>query len=89
LAGDPRFGDVASRLKVAGMCAEWWSLYIARLAEMYLRRLPRRPGFAGQRGQNLVEYGLILLLAVLAVIGGLALIGPVLGNIFSNVRPAL
>jgi pilus assembly protein Flp/PilA len=43
----------------------------------------------GQRGQGLVEYALILLLAVLAVIGGLALLGPTLANIFSNVRPAL
>jgi pilus assembly protein Flp/PilA len=40
-------------------------------------------------GQNLVEYSLIILLVVLAVIFGLALIGPALGSIFSNVVPAL
>jgi Flp pilus assembly pilin Flp len=51
--------------------------------------LAGRPRFAGQRGQNLVEYSLIILLVVLAVLGGLVLIGPVLGSVFSNVKPAL
>jgi Flp pilus assembly pilin Flp len=51
--------------------------------------LAGRPRFAGQRGQNLVEYSLIILLVVLAVVGGLVLVGPVLGSIFSNVVPAL
>lgn len=40
----------------------------------------------GERGQNLVEYTLILLLVVLAVIGGLVLLGPAIGSIFSNVH---
>ena len=51
--------------------------------------LTGRSHCAGQRGQNLVEYSLIMLLVVLAVIGGLVLIGPVLGNVFSNVKLAL
>ena len=54
-----------------------------------MRMLPRRLFRVGQRGQGFVEYALILLLAVLAVIGGLALVGPVLANIFSGVTPAL
>jgi Flp pilus assembly pilin Flp len=43
----------------------------------------------GERGQNLVEYTLILLLVVLAVIGGLVLLGPAIGSVFSSVRPIL
>jgi Flp pilus assembly pilin Flp len=45
--------------------------------------------FSLQRGQNLVEYSLIILFVAIAVVGALALIGPVLGSIFSNVKPAL
>jgi Flp pilus assembly pilin Flp len=50
-------------------------------------RTPRRRH--RQSGQNLVEYSLIILLVVLAVIFGLVLVGPMVGSIFSNVRPAL
>jgi Flp pilus assembly pilin Flp len=57
-------------------------------AQMYrLYTWDRR--FKLQRGQNLVEYSLIILFVAIAVIGALALIGPVLGSIFSNVKPAL
>lgn len=57
--------------------------------EGIMRMLTGRPRFAGQRGQNLVEYSLIILLVVLAVIGGLIIVGPMVGSIFSNVVPAL
>lgn len=43
----------------------------------------------GEHGQSLVEYVLIILLVAIAVIGGLVLVGPVLGSIFSQVVPAL
>jgi pilus assembly protein Flp/PilA len=46
---------------------------------------PRR----GQRGQGLVEYALIILFVAIAVIAILALLGPVIGRIFSQVTPAL
>jgi pilus assembly protein Flp/PilA len=38
-----------------------------------------------QRGQGLVEYALILVLVALIVILILALMGPAIGNIFSNI----
>ncbi|MEO8610228.1 MAG: pilus assembly protein [Chloroflexota bacterium] len=38
-----------------------------------------------EEGQGLVEYALILVLVALAVIVVLALLGPAIGNIFSNV----
>jgi pilus assembly protein Flp/PilA len=37
------------------------------------------------RGQGLVEYALILLLVVLAVIAVIYLLGPTIGNLYSNV----
>jgi pilus assembly protein Flp/PilA len=43
----------------------------------------------GERGQNLVEYSLIILFVAIAVFGALAVLGPLIGSIFSNVRPAL
>ena len=38
-----------------------------------------------QNGQGLVEYALILALVALVVIGILLLLGPVVGNAFSNI----
>ena len=41
--------------------------------------------FQSQNGQGLVEYALILVLVVLIVIAVLMLLGPIVGNLFSNV----
>lgn len=37
------------------------------------------------RGQSFLEYGLIILLIVLVVVGALTLIGPALAHIFSQI----
>lgn len=42
-----------------------------------------------QRGQGLVEYALIILFVAIAVFAVLALLGPAIGNIFSQIKPAL
>ena len=42
-----------------------------------------------QEGQGLVEYALILVLVAVVVIVILALLGPAIGNIFSNIVTAL
>ena len=41
--------------------------------------------FKKTNGQGLVEYALILLLVVLAVIAVIYLLGPTIGNLYSNV----
>jgi len=38
-----------------------------------------------QNGQGLVEYAFILVLVVLIVIAVLTLLGPIVGNLYSNV----
>lgn len=38
-----------------------------------------------EQGQGLVEYALILMLIALIVIAVLALLGPAIGNVFSNI----
>jgi pilus assembly protein Flp/PilA len=38
-----------------------------------------------QEGQGLVEYALIMILVSIIVIGALTLIGPSIGNVFSNI----
>jgi pilus assembly protein Flp/PilA len=38
-----------------------------------------------QNGQGLVEYALILIMVAIIVFGILLLLGPVIGNVFSNV----
>ena len=45
--------------------------------------------FNDNKGQGLVEYALILVLMAVVVIVVLAILGPALGNIFSNVIQAL
>jgi len=42
-----------------------------------------------EEGQGLVEYALILVLVAVVVIIILALLGPAIGNIFSNIINAL
>ncbi len=44
---------------------------------------------AREKGQGLVEYALILVLVAIVVIVILALLGPAVGNVFSNVVAAL
>ena len=38
-----------------------------------------------ERGQGLVEYALILVLVAIVVIAILLILGPVVGNVFSNI----
>ncbi len=42
-----------------------------------------------EEGQGLVEYALILVLVAVVVIVILAILGPAIGNIFSNIVSAL
>jgi len=53
------------------------------LREFIMLYMPR------EEGQGLVEYALILVLVAVVVIVILALIGPSVGNIFSNIVGAL
>ena len=45
--------------------------------------------FQSQNGQGLIEYALILVLVALVVIATLMLLGPVVGNIYSNITASL
>jgi len=49
--------------------------------------MPQNP--RNQEGQGLVEYALILVLVAVVVIVILALLGPAIGNIFSNIINSL
>jgi len=42
-----------------------------------------------EKGQGLVEYALILVLVAIVVIAILAILGPTIGNVFSNAVGAL
>jgi len=42
-----------------------------------------------EKGQGLVEYALILVLVAIVVIAVLLLLGPLIGNVFSQVNSAL
>ena len=42
-----------------------------------------------EEGQGLVEYALILVLVSIVVIAILLLLGPIIGNIFSNIVDAI
>ena len=45
--------------------------------------------FKDNRGQGLVEYALILVLVALVVIVILAMLGPAIANVFSNIMNAV
>jgi pilus assembly protein Flp/PilA len=45
--------------------------------------------FKENKGQGLVEYALILVLVAVVVIVILALLGPAIGNVFSNIVNAI
>ena len=57
--------------------------HIHPMEESIMLYLPR------EEGQGLVEYALILVLVAVVVIVILALMGPAIGNIFSNIVNAL
>lgn len=40
----------------------------------------------GERGQGLVEYGMILILVAIAIVAALALLGPQIGNLYSRIN---
>jgi pilus assembly protein Flp/PilA len=42
-----------------------------------------------EEGQGLVEYALILVLVAIVVISILLLLGPIIGNVFSNIVTSL
>ena len=42
-----------------------------------------------EEGQGLVEYALILVLIAIVVIAVLVLLGPIIGNVFSNILYSL
>ena len=56
---------------------------IIYLGDIIMLYIPR------EEGQGLVEYALILVLVAVVVIVILALLGPAIGNIFSNLVNAL
>ncbi len=42
-----------------------------------------------EKGQGLVEYALILVLVAIVVIAALMVLGPIIGNVFSQVNSSL
>ena len=49
------------------------------------RRWYEMLSYMHEKGQGLVEYALILVLVAVVVIVVLALLGPAIGNVFSNI----
>lgn len=43
----------------------------------------------GEKGQGLVEYALILVLVAIVVIAALMVLGPVIGNVFSEINSSI
>jgi pilus assembly protein Flp/PilA len=54
-----------------------------------VRASAAQPHARWQRGQGLVEYSLIILFVAIAVVAIVALLGPAIANIFSQIKPAL
>jgi len=50
---------------------------------------PRSRNQTPKKGQGLVEYALILVLVAIVVIAVLAILGPIVGNVFSSLNSSL
>jgi pilus assembly protein Flp/PilA len=59
-----------------------WSRFLAKLQRKEVNAMLYAPK---EKGQGLVEYALILVLVAVVVIVILALLGPAIGNVFSNI----
>ncbi|MCB0104204.1 MAG: pilus assembly protein [Anaerolineales bacterium] len=44
---------------------------------------------AGENGQGLVEYALVLVLVAIVVFATLLILGPIIGNVFSTLNTSL
>jgi len=72
-------------------CCSWlfvWSFYRSKRRQQSLRS-GRRVSLYKERGQGLVEYALILVLVAIVVIAVLLMLGPSIGNIFTQIKDAL
>lgn len=76
------------------LCASFWKNYFIMStirSPVVSTQLPKRKEVTDmlylprEEGQGLVEYALILVLVAIVVIVILALLGPAIGNIFSNI----
>ena len=45
--------------------------------------------FGEEEGQDLIEYALIIVVFVIVAFAGLALLGPIVNNIWANIQTAL
>ena len=45
--------------------------------------------FLKDKGQGLVEYALIIVMVAILIIGVILLLGPTIGNVFSNISNSL
>ena len=68
-------------------CAILGLRYLARPGQdTHKRKVVKKMLYAPkEKGQGLVEYALILVLVAVVVIVILALLGPAIGNVFSNI----
>jgi pilus assembly protein Flp/PilA len=57
--------------------------------QLYRRRAGDWLATLPDEGQGLVEYALILMFVAMAVVVILSLVGPAIGNVFSNLIPQL
>ena len=63
----------------------WIILYVGTALGLLMEGGKIMKCFAAEKGQGLVEYALILVLVAIVVIVILALLGPAIGAVFSNV----
>lgn len=68
------------------MCYDKEKTFVKSIAERGVKNMLFLPR---EEGQGLVEYALILVLVAIVVIAILLLLGPIIGNVFSNIVGAI
>jgi pilus assembly protein Flp/PilA len=67
----------------------YWKFFLINLLAVFHSREAKMLFAPKEKGQGLVEYALILVLVAVVVIVILALLGPAIGRIFSNIVNAV
>jgi pilus assembly protein Flp/PilA len=67
-------------------CYDKETTFVKSIAERGVKNMLFLPR---EEGQGLVEYALILVLVAIVVIAILLLLGPIIGNVFSNIVNAI
>jgi pilus assembly protein Flp/PilA len=80
------------RIRILAFCPDQYTMKYSRKTlpgNPNERRIANMLFTPKEKGQGLVEYALILVLVAIVVIAALMVLGPIIGNVFSQINSSL